>query len=159
MKKTIAHKKKIFTKKGFGIDSQTLLYAALFVIVIGVGIWLQSSNIMKPLQRFSTEDLKLQTMKCQSEVQNNILKGQSYIDIDKDQCLDSYDACLGGDNTDKDLDGLPDACDKNPDDPTIIECKDKHISDINSMQCCTEGYMTGHTDDSGNKVSGFIKCK
>ncbi len=144
-------------KKGFGIDSQTMLYIALVIIVLGGAFFLIGDKIIKPAKGFSTETLKLQVSKCQADVKADQMKGVSYVDYDRDNCLDTEDPCLGGDMKDTDLDGLPDACDKDPNNPAITACKGGHQATSTGagvLICCTPEYMANFKGKPG-----YIQCK
>jgi hypothetical protein len=76
--------------------------------------------IIKPLgtadQQFSAQILKITNDACKLKGERAKAEGTEFTDKDGDCYPDVCDICLGGSNNqDKDLDGMPDDCDDDPD--------------------------------------------
>ena len=96
-----------------------LTFAALAVVfVVVLGIWRPTASEAATIGSYA--ELKSRDGTCKYKTQTSEVK---LPDTDNDERADVCDICLGADNKqDRDADGLPDGCDKEPDDSSVVVC-------------------------------------
>jgi cytoskeletal protein RodZ len=103
-------------KKTGQMSLEILVSVGLLLIIFAVIWWI---FIKKPAETsnefFNTQSAQLKTDVCKMQGIRGTAEGISFKDRDSDKYPDSCDICIGGDNKiDGDLDGMPDACDNEP---------------------------------------------
>lgn len=123
-----------------------LVLMIILIFYITKGGTTSSANYDKLFLKEKNQTCKLQGVILKTYADNDFGKGQG------DLYPDSCDVCLGGDDaTDRNGDGMPDACDKFP--PTEMPPRGAKMSDVckgtwndKTQQCvlpCYTAYMTG----------------
>ena len=115
--------------------------------------------------------LKAQFAKCKMEYMDAKERGEveKDIDVDKDGCHDALDICIVDNSEgDKDLDGVPDACDSLPNNYANTKDNKKHSQRLLCKQsgenywdkdkeiCCSPHYTRGIKE---LKIKGAPICK
>jgi len=110
------------TKKGeLGFVEIIALVLAAVVAVVSIGIFMPPASHASRF--FSTTVLESDDSICLLKTKKDIELGKKITDTDNDRRDDGCDICVNGKNTeDRDKDGMPDCCDKYPDDSTKIVC-------------------------------------
>ena len=141
----------MLNKKGMEITLGMIVIAIPLLILLGILLY----NLFKSQTLVSGEYNKLQMLSKMQSCKSQGAFSQDYFDNDfgraiGDKYPDSCDVCLGGDDAkDSDADGMPDACDNDPNNPPATKgekiCK-SNLWDAKRMQCTLQCYKDALSD-------------
>lgn len=138
-------------KKG-ALHFEMIVMAVILLVIMGISLWYVTKGGTLFGAKYNQLEMQSQIQSCKAQsivspisFDNDFGKGQG------DLFPDSCDICLGGnDAVDSDNDGMPDACDKQPDQAPARNAKMNEVCkgtwDDKKRQCvlqCYTNYMTG----------------
>ena len=112
----------------------TLATVAMVFLVVVVSYFMFRPASSEVANLFSSETLKARDSKCLLDGQRAQERGQQIEDIDKDSRPDNCDICVCAHEScknekDNDFDGMPNGCDKNENDRSIVACRGTRTND------------------------------
>jgi len=133
-------------KKALAMNTMGRIILVLIVVIIMIFIFKKPVGTMDEFE--TSQSLQIKSNACLLEAENAFESGVIFNDKDNDGYPDSCDVCFGSGDSDgdgynkddSDLDGMPDTCDKEPEDPTIFECKEYRMEKDGEWFkniCCT----------------------